>query len=76
MKKIIILLVTSIAFACGGKDNEGTQSSDAANSVDNVEENSGDNISPQLEDSANRLEVDTVKSATGAQKQKNGDLDN
>ncbi len=57
-------------FACGdASTNEGSGN---LNSEENVNDNSGENISPQLEtdaDSTSRLEVDTISSATGAKKQ-------
>jgi hypothetical protein len=72
MKKIIIVLTAVIALACSGDNRE--KSAGSLNSEENVDENSGESISPQLKDSADRLEVDTVSSASGAQEQKDNEL--
>lgn len=72
MKKIILVLTAVIALACG--DNR-EKSAGSLNSEENVDANSGESISPQLEDSADRLEVDTVSSHSEVEKQKDDNLD-
>ena len=72
MKKILIILAAIVGLSCGGNKSE--QPSGEVNSAENVDENSGDNISPQLTDSADRLEVDTVNSASGVEAQKDKEL--
>ncbi|OKL41144.1 hypothetical protein A3841_15080 [Pontibacter flavimaris] len=69
MKKLLIIATAVATLACGdgasgNGENAGTQSE--GNVQNNVEEGSGEMISPQLEqDSVNeeRFDVDTVSSA-------------
>lgn len=70
MKTVITCLFTaSLLTGCGkGSDN---QNPDARNDESNIEENSGENISPQLEDSADRFAVDSISSAREANEEKN-----
>ena len=68
MKKLLIILLGTFAFACGngGSEAEGT-GSDEAMTDEGVEIGAGEEISPQLEmedDSAENFGVDTVSSAT------------
>jgi hypothetical protein len=73
MKKLLIIFLGAIIVACGNaSDRSANEGSGTLNSEENVEDNSGENISPQLKtdaDSTSRLEVDTVSSATGAKRQ-------
>lgn len=70
MKKLLIIATGIAVFACGdGNTKTGRESSTQSESKpeNNVEEGSGEMISPQLEkDSINeqRFDVDTVSSAT------------
>jgi hypothetical protein len=66
MKKVLLIIgMAAMMAACDGAKNQNS----GMNSEDNVEENSGEAISPQLEDSAGRMEVDTVSSPSDAQRQ-------
>ncbi|RNI24121.1 hypothetical protein [Rufibacter latericius] len=63
MKKLLIISLGTLTFACGNTENSNLDSNTADESV---EIGSGDEISPQLKsesDSSNALEVDTVSSA-------------
>jgi len=75
MKKVLILCVGVLAFACNsGSNNTAGEDVGNINSAENVEENSQENISPQLNTEEgtdnSRLEVDTIRSAESAQEQK------
>lgn len=72
MRKLLIILMGSLALACGNSDRS-TENEAAAE--DDVEVGSGEEISPQLElDSAdNRFEVDSISSADDAKKKADGD---
>lgn len=72
MRKLLIVLIGSLALACGNSDR-GTEREAAAE--EDIEAGSGEEISPQLElDSAeNRFEVDSISSADEAEKKKDGD---
>ena len=77
MKKLVIILFTSLAMACGDSSNRSTDR-EAATEED-VEIGSGEEISPQLElDSAEdtRFEVDTISSSNEADKESNQDSEN
>lgn len=65
MKKLLIILMGSLALACGNSERS-TENEAAAE--EDVEVGSGEEISPQLElDSAdNRFEVDSISSADDA----------
>lgn len=70
MKHLFLALALSLVFACDSKKSEENNQAEERNAEENVVENSGENISPQLEyDSANRTDVDTVSTPTGADKQ-------
>lgn len=70
MKHVFLILGLAFAFACDSKKSGENNQADRRNSEENVVENSGENISPQLEyDSANRTDVDTVSTPAGADKQ-------
>lgn len=65
-----------VAFSCGGDrntDQEATTNESDANG--RVEDYSGSNITPQVEDSANRLNVDTVGSTGSLDEAERKDLD-
>ena len=67
MKKVLLIIgMAAMLAACDSGKN---QNPSGMNSEDNLEENSGEAISPQLEDSAGRMEVDTVSSPSDAQRQ-------
>ena len=75
MKKIsIAILAALMAFACAQKTERETDD-EAVHNDAAVEENSGENISPQLEDSVDRFAVDSVSSAAGINEEKKDDLD-
>ncbi len=60
-------------FACGESSNQNSEGVDLNNSRDNVEDFSGENITPQVDldsGSNQRLEVDTISSAEGAEREK------
>ena len=68
MKKLLIVLLGTFAFACG--NNAGSEPEDTNSGETTIEEEveigAGEEISPQLEledDSAANFEVDTVSSA-------------
>ena len=66
MKKLLIILLGTFAFACGNTDNETEGTNDETTIEEDVEIGAGEEISPQLEleeDSAENFEVDTVSSA-------------
>lgn len=66
MKKVLLIIgMAAMMAACDGAKTNNS----GMNSEDNMEENSGEAISPQLEDSAGRMEVDTVSSPSDAQRQ-------
>lgn len=61
-------------IGCGsGSDNN--SEAEAREIDEDVEEYSGENISPQLEDSADRFEVDTLSSAQEIEQQKENELE-
>ena len=72
MKKLLIILMGSLALACGNSERS-TENEAAAE--EDVEMGSGEEISPQLElDSAdNRFEVDSISSADDAGKKADDD---
>lgn len=74
MKKIWLIALASVAFACGGgeRNNENEAATEDAGAV---EEHSGSNITPQVEDSAGRLQVDTIGSASSAEEAKESGLE-
>ena len=51
------------------------KSSESNEQETKVEENSGENISPQLEDSVDRFNVDSISSAQEAQEEKANELE-
>ena len=67
MKKLLIILLGTFAFACGNTDNETEGTNNEETTIEEeVEMGAGEEISPQLEledDSAENFEVDTVSSA-------------
>lgn len=66
MKKVLLIIgMAAMLAACDSGKN---QNSSGMNSEDNMEENSGEAISP-LEDSAGGMEVDTVSAPSDAQRQ-------
>lgn len=74
MKKLILfglLLGSALLFSCNNK--AGTNSEGNKNSPDNVENHSGDEITPQakLDSDSTRLKIDTVSSAESANDQDN-----
>jgi protein involved in sex pheromone biosynthesis len=69
MKKLIVLGVLSastLLYSCN--NNTGSNSNGDKNSTDNVEEHSGEEITPQakIDSDSTRLEVDTISSAESA----------
>jgi hypothetical protein len=77
MKKIPILMLTILALACNRNNTDNSDQPSESNSEEKVNENSGKNISPQLErDSADRLGVDTISSPGSSEKQKEEQLNN
>jgi hypothetical protein len=70
LKKLLIICgLIALCASSDGKKNAESEDN-GLNSEENVKENSGENISPQLEyDSANRTDVDTVSTPAGADKQ-------
>lgn len=77
MKRVLLIIFAVVAFSCGGErntDQETTTNESDANG--SVEDYSGSNITPQVEDSADRLHVvDTVGSAESVNESKESDLD-
>ena len=69
MKKILLVMFVVIAMSCSRDNRDEDNAATGANSEENVDENSGTNISPQLQDSADRLNVDTVSSVGAGEKQ-------
>lgn len=62
MKKLLFILVGSLAMACGDASDRSEGRETAAE--DDVEIGSGEATSPQLDlDSADRFEVDTISSS-------------
>ena len=64
MKKLLIILPGTFAFACG---DAGNTTKDAATIEESVEKGTGEEISPQLvadSDFMERFDVDTVSSST------------
>lgn len=74
MKKLFIILVSVFAYACGDTSNQSADEGvDVENQAGEVEEYSRENITPQVDldsGSNERLEVDTISSARGAQEEK------
>ncbi len=69
-------MLAAAAFSCGGDGNNDREATTEESETDgNVEEYSGSNITPQVEDSADRLQVDTISSAGSANEAKESDLD-
>jgi hypothetical protein len=61
MKKLIILAFAAVAFACGRNERDRDEAVvEDRERTESVERYSGENISPQLQDSADRYTVDTV----------------
>lgn len=76
MKKILMLLVIATALSCNSRsDRQSNVEQSSRNEDDNVEENSGENISPQLEDSTDRFNVDSISSAQEANEKKKNELE-
>jgi hypothetical protein len=74
MKKLFLLILLAIGFACSNdRQKDATEKTEANNEV--VEESSGENISPQLEDSVDRFKVDSISSAAEANEQKKNELE-
>lgn len=69
MKKLLCILIGSLAIACGNGSEKSSDREAAAE--EDVEIGSGSEISPQLElDSSDaRFEVDTISSTQEAQKE-------
>jgi len=71
MKKLFLILFGAITFSCGDTGNQSSEERvDENNTGENVEEFSGENITPQVDldsGSNERLEVDTISSAGEAQ---------
>ena len=59
-----------VAIGCAQKADSENGDNEAVQNESAVEENSGENISPQLEDSVDRFSVDSVSSAAGANEAK------
>jgi hypothetical protein len=74
MKTIMFLLLIAGITSCNPRNERPENSS--LNAEENVEENSGENISPQLEDSTDRFKVDSISSANEANEEKKNDLEN
>ena len=72
MSKALILCVSMLAFACiNNADKTFGEDAGNINARENVEENSQENISPQLKDeggTGNRLEVDTISTSGSTDK--------
>jgi hypothetical protein len=71
MRNLIMLLAFAVC-ACNSPSEKATNAEEK-NSAEHVDHHSGENVSPQIKaDSSadNRLEVDTISSAKGAQEQK------
>ena len=73
MKKLFIICIGAIAFACGDAANQSADEGvNAETPAGEVEEYSGEEITPQVDldsGSNERLEVDTVSSARGAEEE-------
>jgi len=73
MKKLLIILLGTFAFACGNTDNDaGNINGDATTIDESVDKGAGEEISPQLKfesDSNENFEVDTVTSAESIEQQ-------
>lgn len=74
MKKILVVLLAVTALSCGNENRNQDGTSGSANTVENVDESSGEQVSPQLEDSADRLNVDTVASPGSTDREKENEL--
>lgn len=77
MKKLLMIVLVSMAMACGDNSDRSTDREAAAE--EDVEIGSGEEISPQLElDSAGdtRFEVDTISSSDEAEAQSDEELRN
>ena len=71
MKTILIAMISMfVAIGCAQKADSENGDNEAVQNESAVEENSGENISPQLEDSVDRFSVDSVSSAAGANEAK------
>ena len=68
-----LLFAAGLFTACGERSSD--KNAEARNGEENVEESSGENVSPQLEDSADRFEVDSISSASEANKEKKNELE-
>ena len=67
MKKIWLIFLAAAAFSCGNdRDSSSEAATDNMEAEEKVDEYSGTNITPQVEDSAGRLQVDTIGSAESA----------
>lgn len=65
MKKLLLILIGSLALACG--DNRDRSNAREAAAGEDAEIGSGEEVSPLLElDSADRFEVDTISSSGDA----------
>lgn len=71
MKKTVVILIGAFAFSCGETTSNRSHEEpiETENNASDVEEFSGEHITPQIEaDSvSSRLEVDTISSAAGAE---------
>lgn len=73
MKRLLMLSVLSLFFSCNNAGNN-NRGDDAGNSTGNVEEHSGENISPQLNTEGDRFNVDTVSDAHEIKQEKKENL--
>ncbi len=75
MKKLLFLLVVMSLLSC--KDSRQSERPDDANKTEMLDESSGEDITPQLvpDDSLEdtRYDVDTIRSAEGADRQSDRD---
>ena len=69
-----LLVALASAASCNSRSDSSDNGKSTLNTEENVDENSGENISPQLEHSANRFKVDSMSSASEADQQKKKDL--
>ena len=67
MKKILLILTAVLALSCeGNRSSQGDKESDDTRAIspdENVDDNSGGNMSPQREDSTG-IQADTVRSSS------------
>ena len=73
MKKLLLVPAALFVFACNDADN--TENNPESTDAGNVEQHSGENISPQLENEGqNRFTVDTISSSGEAEQESRDDL--